>query len=165
MALGKVLTVAAILLAGATFAASAVATPTVIDQYTEQIPNPGGQAPPPANGQPGGNQAGPGGQADGGGDSGVTAGSSGTPGSLDPAAAGEPSETGAGTGSSDPSGGRTPGAETQSSLPFGGQSSVETGDSGSGMGPLFPLALLLIAGLTAAAVLTRRRSGARTHAS
>lgn len=164
MVLRKVLTVTAVLLAGATFAAPAVATPTVVDQYTEQIPTPGGEAPGQTVDGPVPGQGNSGGQAGDPGDpSGVAPGSSDTA-VVTPGTAG--SDGGSGTGGSQPAAdNQSSGAGTGSSVPFGGESSAQGGDPGSGLGALFPVALLLIAGLAVAAALSRRRAGTRAGTS
>jgi hypothetical protein len=166
----KVLTLTAVLLAGATFAAPAVATPTVVDQYTEQIPTPGGQAPGQVVDRPVSGQGSPGGgQAGAPGDSGAA---SGSPVASDTAVTppGVPGSSPGGPGSSGASGGDvsrpasgepTSGAGAGPSASFGGASPVQGGGPDGGLGILFPVALLLIGGLTAAAVLSRRAAGGR----
>jgi hypothetical protein len=152
------------LLVGATFASYAAAVPTVVDQYTEQIPTAGGEAPGqtvdlPAVGQ----------SNSGGGVAGVPDDLSGPPGSSVNSGAtdtssgsGSPNGDLAGKGSqSADNGGSSAGS---SSVPSGADSSVESGNSGSGLGVFFPLSLVMVAGIAAATVLMRRRSRARPHA-
>lgn len=162
MDLRKVLILVGFALAGATFAAPAVGSPTVVDQYTEQIPSPSGSipstdVPKPTNPlQPGS------GSGEAGGVGTITDPAVTEPGS-DPAVVGA---NGGGSGGNaqapfSNSGNSSGGAGL--ATPLDGQSAIESSASGSGLGAFFPLALLLIAGLVAGVAFMRRRSGPSAH--
>lgn len=165
MVLRKLLVPIVVTLVGATFAAPAVGSPTVVDQYTEQIPGPGGPVPgseaPDFGSSP---QTGPRGDdltaqsEDGSGDGSVTVSPGAEPEPAGGAATGE--SLGEATGS--PSNQAAVEGKTGPNMAAGGQSGSES--SGSGFGTFFPLALLLVVALIGSAALLRRRSGPSAHA-
>jgi len=126
--------------------------PNVVDQYTEQLPDPGGEKPAPVN---------PGGE----GGSGDETSAGAVPSTSGPGTGGgstataDPAATGSGSdGSSDGAGdSASPVTATDGSAvgdSGGSKTAIDTGDEG--MGPLFPI--LLIGGMVAAiAVLLIRR--------
>ncbi len=153
----KLLTGAAVFLLSATFASPAVATPTVVDQYTEQIPTPAGESPDrstPSRAARQPRRLGPGPTPVGNG-RGTDFGfrccqarlRAGTEGPAVSGAARLPTARPAGAVAGRR--GRSLGREV-----FGRPAGSE-----AGLGAFFPLALLLIAGLVAAVVLTSRRNG------
>ena len=174
----RVILATGVMLSAATFATPAVATPTVVDQYTEQVPNPGGESPGHV-GKPGGetvssNSVNGSGRSNGSGpmvaDPGVPAATSeSAPGSA-PAVNKEESSKEESSGSSGSptsrSGGRPRGADSAlgDAAPPGGVPTTEAPGSSSSMGVPFSPALLLMSGATVAVVLMRRRSSARPQA-
>lgn len=146
----------ALLMAGAAGATQ----PTVVDQYTEQAPTPGGDKPskevnPGKSSNDGGggdSSAAPGGTAG----TGTGGGSSG---STSEAAGGGSAQGGTG-GSSGPAGGSSQRADSLPGTDGGSTGTIEDSDSG-GMGPLFPLILLACLVVIAGIFVGRRRSGSQ----
>lgn len=165
-----------LVLAAVAFAFAAVQSPAgavipVVDQYTEQFPNPGGNSGTPGQGGSGGsspsNPTGGNGNGNGGqvGSGGVSDGLDGTSDDGSVGAAGTGSDRG-GPGGSDP-------AADVNSLPDGTVASVNdpaetqaaidsVSASNDGMGWMFPLLIALAVGAAVAVVLARRRSESKS---
>lgn len=155
---------------GATSAASAVAVPNAVDQYTEQPPSAGGGGVPQdgngsstgGNGSSGGGSTGSG-TSSGGGQSGASGSDDGT-GSGEGNGSGGASGTGGGNGSGGGqagSGNGGSGSGPASQLEGTGREQVSSDSSNIGIA--LPIILLVIAGAVGALAYSRRRSSAQTQ--
>lgn len=130
-------------------AAAVAASPNAVDQYTEQVPTPGGDRPPKDESPDTGDAPSEGTQDSSGGDDSQigspSAGGSGPGGGNQ----GKPTGSDVGTG-----GPQALPREDSGSLPGSVFSGVTDDSSGEGMGPLFPIVLIVI--LLAAGVLIVR---------
>ncbi|HTU14858.1 MAG TPA: hypothetical protein VMF31_06655 [Solirubrobacterales bacterium] len=143
----------ALLMAGAAGAAE----PTVVDQYTEQVPTPGGEKPvkevpstPDAGGPEGSSTP-------------VAAAPSGGTGGGSAGVAAAPGENTARSGDADPGDAGDTAKDSAGGQDTGTAGITEDSDS-SGMGLVFPLILLACLVAVAAVVIARRRGGAGPRA-
>lgn len=130
---------------------ASAAVPTVVDQYTEQVPTAGGDK--PAADVPAVTD-----QDNSGGSPGATTGGTGGAGGSGTGQTGGQGGSGS-TGGSTAENAQVDGGQSGSSLPGAVLSGLDSGSGSSGMGWLFPASLIAVAVAMVALAISRRRSG------